>query len=123
MGFDWLYLNPVHYPGFSGSLYAVKDYGRLHPRLVADGGDERLEALAPTVRAVRRAGLRVMMDLVINHTARDSPLVSEHPGWYRRGAAGEVISPRFPPRSRKRERSPSCSSWFRRRSPRRSPRR
>ena len=94
MGFDWLYLNPVHYPGFSGSLYAVKDYGRLHPRLVADGGDERLEALAPTVRAVRGAGLRVMMDLVINHTARDSPLVSEHPGWYRRDAAGEVISPR-----------------------------
>ena len=92
MGFDWLYLNPVHYPGFSGSLYAVKDYGRLHPRLVADGGDERLEALAPTVRAVRRAGLRVMMDLVINHTARGSPLVSEHPGWYRNLLAHPDVS-------------------------------
>ena len=30
---------------------------------------------------------------MINHTARDSPLVSEHAGWYRRDAAGEVISP------------------------------
>ncbi len=31
MGFNWLYLNPWHYPGFSGSLYAVKEYGRLNP--------------------------------------------------------------------------------------------
>jgi starch synthase (maltosyl-transferring) len=93
MGFNWLYLNPVHAPGFSGSLYAVKDYGLLHPRLVPAGGDERLEALAPTVRALRDAGLRVMMDLVINHTAKDSPLVVQHPGWYRRDAAGEVVSP------------------------------
>ena len=93
MGFDHLYLNPVQYPGFSGSLYAVKDHGRLHPELVPAGGDDRLEALAPTVRALREAGLRVMMDLVINHTARDSALVTEHPGWYRRDAAGEVVSP------------------------------
>ena len=93
MQFNWLYLNPVHYPGFSGSLYAVKDYGRLHPQVVPASGDARLEALAPTVRALRDTGLRVMMDLVINHTARDSPLVSEHPGWYRRDAAGHVVSP------------------------------
>ena len=25
MGFNWLYLNPWHYPGFSGSLYAPKE--------------------------------------------------------------------------------------------------
>lgn len=93
MGFEWLYLNPVHYPGFSGSLYAVKDYGRLHPRLVPAGGATGLETLRPTVHAIRDAGLHVMMDLVVNHTARDSPLVSEHPGWYRRDAAGEVVSP------------------------------
>jgi starch synthase (maltosyl-transferring) len=93
MGFDWLYLNPVHYPGFSGSLYAVKDYGRLHPELVPANGDDRFEALAPTVRALREAGLRVMMDLVVNHPARDSALVAEHPGWYRRDAAGAVVSP------------------------------
>ena len=31
LGFDWVYVNPFHYPGFSGSLYAVKDYYRLNP--------------------------------------------------------------------------------------------
>ena len=29
MQFDWVFLNPIHYPGFSGSLYAVKDPYRL----------------------------------------------------------------------------------------------
>ncbi len=32
MGFNAVYINPFHYPGFSGSLYAVKDYYRLNPR-------------------------------------------------------------------------------------------
>ena len=42
MQFDWVFLNPIHYPGFSGSLYAVKDPYRLHDRFrwtrIADGG-------------------------------------------------------------------------------------
>ena len=32
----------------------------------------------------RGLGMRVMMDFVINHTAFDSPLLTEHPTWYRR---------------------------------------
>ena len=34
-----------------------------------------------------------MMDLVINHTAFDSPLVTEHPDWYKRGADGKPLHP------------------------------
>ena len=26
MGFNWLYVNPVNFPGFSGSLYSTKEY-------------------------------------------------------------------------------------------------
>ncbi len=48
MGFDWIYVNPFHYPGFSGSLYAVKDFHRLHP-LLQDGG-EPAKVLAPSPR-------------------------------------------------------------------------
>ena len=32
MGFDWVYVNPFHEAGASGSLYAVKDPFRLDPR-------------------------------------------------------------------------------------------
>jgi starch synthase (maltosyl-transferring) len=34
-----------------------------------------------------------MMDLVINHTSKDSPLIDEHPEWFVRDAGGEVVSP------------------------------
>src|SRR3984893_10561544 len=36
MAFNAVYINPFHYPGFSGSLYAVKDYYRLNPRFRGD---------------------------------------------------------------------------------------
>ena len=32
LGFDWVYLNPFHEAGFSGSLYAIKDPYKLDPR-------------------------------------------------------------------------------------------
>ena len=34
------------------------------------------------------------MDLVINHTSKDSVLVAEHPEWFRRDPDGELRSPR-----------------------------
>lgn len=92
MGFDWIFLNPFHAPGASGSLYAVADYYRLHPALDGEGeeGDRRL---ARFIAAAADHGISVMMDLVVNHTAKDSGLVAEHPGWYARDHAGEVRSP------------------------------
>lgn len=94
MGFNWIYLNPWHCPGFSGSLYAVKEHWRLHPLLVSPGrrGDD-LGGLAEAVHRLQGMGLGVMMDLVVNHVSKDSPLVREHPGWFRRGPDGEPLSP------------------------------
>jgi len=93
MQFDWLYLNPFYYPGFSGSLYAIKDHERLHPLLESPAGPTGLDALVPVVASIRARGLSVMMDLVVNHTAKDSPLVTQHPLWFRRDANGDVLSP------------------------------
>jgi starch synthase (maltosyl-transferring) len=94
MGFNWLYVNSLHYPGFSGSLYAVKEYYRINPlflpHAVADNGLSTLEA---TLAELRALGLRPVMDLVINHTSKDCPLVREHPEWYVRDTAGGVVSP------------------------------
>jgi starch synthase (maltosyl-transferring) len=33
------------------------------------------------------------MDLVVNHTSRDSELVASHPGWFTRDSSGDVVSP------------------------------
>jgi starch synthase (maltosyl-transferring) len=93
MGFGWLYLNPWHYPGFSGSLYAVKDFRRLNPMFVPAGADPlSLEPLREALARMNEMGIRPVMDLVVNHTSKDSPLVQEHPGWYE-WENGEVKSP------------------------------
>jgi starch synthase (maltosyl-transferring) len=94
MEFDWVFLNPFHYPGFSGSLYAVKDYYRLHPMFQGASEAPADELLAGFVREAGENELRVMMDLVINHTAKDSLLVEEHPEWFAREEDGSIRSPR-----------------------------
>lgn len=93
MGFDWVYVNPFHYPGFSGSLYAVKEYDRLHPLLDEGSGRPVDDQLRSFIEAAGAHDVKVMMDLVINHTAKDSPWVDEHPDWYVRDLRGEVQSP------------------------------
>ncbi len=93
MGFDWVFVNAFHLTGASRSLYSVADYYRLDPRF-EDGSKTGPDAqVAQFVEAASKHGLKVMMDLVINHTAIDSPLIAEHPDWYARGADGRVISP------------------------------
>ncbi len=93
MGFDWIFLNPIHYPGFSGSLYAVKDYYALNP-LFDDGSGDTADAMVGRFLAAAEArGIRVMMDLVVNHTAKDSLLAEEHPEWFLREPDGRLASP------------------------------
>src|SRR5690348_12241525 len=84
MGFDWIFINPIQLSGYSGSLYSIKDHYSVDPRLVAENGESPQEQFASMVQCASRLGLRLMMDLVINHTAFDSPLVRQHPDWYRR---------------------------------------
>lgn len=93
MGFTWIPVNPFHQAGYSGSLYSVKDYYAIDPRF-ADGTGRPAEAqLREMLNQASRLGLSVMMDLVINHTAFDSPLVTQHPGWFRRDRDGQIVHP------------------------------
>lgn len=90
LGFDWVWLNPVHYPGFSGSLYAIKDYRRMNPLFSEAEPDS---ALGEFVAAANGHGLKVMMDLVINHASKDALLIAEHPDWFARTPDGALKSP------------------------------
>jgi starch synthase (maltosyl-transferring) len=93
MEFDWVFLNPFHQAGYSGSLYSVADYYQFDPRLIDPAGPEPEAQFRQMVEAANALGLRVIMDLVINHTAFDSPLLSQHPSWYKRGPDGKPIHP------------------------------
>lgn len=93
LGFTWLYINPISYAGFSGSLYSVKDYYKVNP-LFLDGSAQSEEAqVRAMVKEAHGYGLKVMFDLVINHTAIDSVLVEQHPDWYLRKSDGAIKNP------------------------------
>jgi starch synthase (maltosyl-transferring) len=93
MGFNCVFVNPFHLPGFSGSLYAVKDFYRLNPlfRGTVEEGDAAL--LEGFTTACARHGLLAMMDLVVNHTARDSEVAARHPHWFAHEPDGGLRSP------------------------------
>src|SRR5207237_8341351 len=71
MGFNAVYINPFHYPGFSGSLYAVKDYYRLNPRFRGKelGDDDVL--LRRLTDAAGAHGPRFIIDLRVNPNSND----------------------------------------------------
>ncbi|MFO1433143.1 MAG: alpha-amylase family glycosyl hydrolase [Candidatus Competibacteraceae bacterium] len=94
MGFDWIFVNPVQKTGSSGSLYSVADYFQLNPLLLdpssALAPDEQLEAAIKTAESL---GLKMMIDLVINHCAVDSPIAQQHPNWFVHESDGSIAHP------------------------------
>lgn len=82
MGFDYLYLLPVHPIGVKGrkgafgSPYAIRDYDAIDPDLGTM--DDFLDLLY----AAHARGMKVMMDIVVHHSAADHPWLKKHPSWY-----------------------------------------
>ena len=95
MGFNWIFVNPVQKPGMSGSLYSLADYFELNPRLVDPTASSQSpeEQLRTAIDHAESRGLRVMVDLVINHCAVDSNLITEHPAWFIHDTNGQVEHP------------------------------
>ncbi len=82
LGVSILYLLPIHpigvlaRKGKVGSPYSIRDYYAIDEAL---GTEKDLKAL---IIEAHRLGLKVMMDIVFNHTARDARWVKEHPEYY-----------------------------------------
>lgn len=94
MGFEWVYVNPFHFAGYSGSLYAVKDYYAYHPLFVDDNLPyDHQTQFQRVLDAAHAAGLKFMMDLVVNHTAFDSVMATEHPEWFMKAEDGSLKHP------------------------------
>ena len=90
MGFGWVYLTPVHCTGILGrkgtlgSPYAVRDYRSVDPSL---GTMDDFLALS---EEAHRLGMRVMMDIVINHSSPDNVWVQQHPEYYLKNSDGSI---------------------------------
>lgn len=94
MGFNWIFVNPIQRPGLSGSLYAIKDYFAFNPLFVDEESDrDPREQVRRMIDTAERLGLRVMIDLVINHCSVDSNLIETHPEWFEWQSKDEVAHP------------------------------
>ncbi len=91
MGFDWVFVNPIQKPGSSRSLYSVADYFQINP-LLLDGNDSPDDQVRRMLQQAHAAGLKVMVDLVLNHSAIDSALTREHPEWFVREPDGRIAN-------------------------------
>ncbi len=88
LGADVVYLLPVQpngrmrRKGSLGSPYAIADYRAVDLR------QGTMEEFVHMTQAAHELGLRVMLDVVYNHTAPDARLAAEHPEWYYRRPDG-----------------------------------
>ncbi|MCL6583734.1 MAG: alpha-amylase [bacterium] len=94
MGFNWIFVNPIQRPGKSGSIYGIADYYDYHPLLIDEkSGQKPEEQVKDVLKTAEKLGLRVMVDLVINHCSVDSDLLKLHPEWFLWEAKGQVAHP------------------------------
>ncbi|RLK64216.1 alpha-amylase [Atopobacter sp. AH10] len=89
MGYDYIYFVPL-YPigvenrkGTYGSPYAITDYRGINPDLGT------LDDFKYLLNKAHALGLKVMMDIVFNHTAYDHPWRLSHPEYYYHKANGD----------------------------------
>lgn len=92
LGVTILWLMPIHpigqekKKGTIGSPYAVRDYYAINPDY---GSKEDLKRL---VSETHRRGMKIVIDIVANHTAWDSVLM-KHPEYYKKDANGNITYP------------------------------
>lgn len=87
---DILWVMPVYEPGELngiGSPYCIRDFKAVNPRY---GTMTDLKELLNTAHS---SGMKVILDWVANHTAWDCSWITEHPDWYVKDAAGNIVSP------------------------------
>lgn len=93
MRFDWIFLNPIQQLGASHSLYSIADYFQFNSTLLDQRDHVPPEQQArQMLEEAHSAGVRVLIDLVINHCAIDSPLTREHPEWFVRERDGRIAN-------------------------------
>ncbi len=93
LGVTVLWLMPIHpvgelnRKGRLGSPYSIENYYGINPEFGT------LEDFRALVKAVHALDLRIIIDLVANHTSWDSKLIQEHPEWFTKNEDGHIVAP------------------------------
>ena len=94
LGVSVIWLMPIHPVGVKnrkgklGSPYSVRDYYATNPEFGTIVDFQKL------LNTVHKNNMKLIIDLVANHTSWDSKLIIQHPEWFTKDANGNIISPR-----------------------------
>lgn len=89
LGVDILYLLPIHPIGVKnkkGSLgcpYSVQNYRLVNPNLGT------LEDFINLINETHKRNMKIIIDIVFNHTSKDSYILNNHPEWMYKNDKGE----------------------------------
>ena len=89
MGVDIVYLLPIHpigqknKKGSIGCPYSIQDYRKVDPNLGT------LDDFKKLINETHKRGMKLIIDVVYNHTSRDSVILNTHPEWMYKNEAGE----------------------------------
>ncbi|MBN2146129.1 MAG: hypothetical protein JW726_02030 [Anaerolineales bacterium] len=92
IGVDVVWFMPIHPIGVKnkkGSLgcpYSIRDYREVNPEYGTR------QDFAHLIQKAHALGMKVMIDVVYNHTAHDSVLVAEHPEYFHQDAQGRPVT-------------------------------
>ncbi|MRS04190.1 alpha-amylase, partial [bacterium] len=92
LGVDIVWFMPIHpigkvnKKGSLGCPYSISNYREVNPEYGTKAD------FAHLIDQAHKLGLKVMIDVVYNHTAHDSVLVNDHPDWYHQNAAGKPVT-------------------------------
>ncbi|CDW81227.1 glycogen debranching enzyme [Stylonychia lemnae] len=82
LGYNTIHLTPIQQYGVSQSLYSIADHNRLDDIYFESylAQEEQLELLKATIDNLKQEqGWVFIMDIVLNHSARNSDWVAKHP--------------------------------------------
>ncbi len=92
LGIDILWFMPIHpigkvnKKGSLGCPYSIRDYREVNPEYGTMDDFSRL------VQKTHEMGMKVMIDVVYNHTAHDSVLVQQHPEYFHQDENGNPVT-------------------------------
>ena len=89
---DVIWFMPIHpigklnKKGSLGCPYSISDYRAVNPEYGTEAD------FADTIQAIHEHGMKVMIDVVYNHTAHDSVLVRDHPEFFHQDVNGNPVT-------------------------------
>ncbi len=92
LGVDVIWLMPIHpigkvnKKGSLGCPYSIADYETVNPEYGS------LEDFKELLDSAHNLGMKVMIDVVYNHTSHDSKLVQLHPEWFHQDDNGQPVT-------------------------------